>query len=123
MEHQSTINTAAIARQWLAAFNAHNLQDLLALYDEDAVHYSPKLKARQPETGGFVRGRAAMEAWWEDALQRLPSLQYELVALTADAKRVFMEYTRLVDGEAQLSVAEVLEIEDGRITASRVYHG
>ena len=120
---QQTHTPTEIARKWLAAFNAHNLEDLLGLYDEVAVHFSPKLKLRQPETGGYVKGKAAMKAWWQDALTRLPSLHYELVVLTANDDRVFMEYTRQVAGEADLSVAEVLEIKDGKIIASRVYHG
>ncbi len=115
--------TAGIARQWLAAFNAHNLEDLLSLYDDAAIHYSPKLKARQPETEGFVKGKPAMRTWWQDALERLPTLHYELVTLTASGSRVFMEYIRQVAGEPDLPVAEVLDIAAGKIVASRVYHG
>ena len=33
------------------------------------------------------------------------------------------EYTRQVEGEEDLRVGEVLEVKDGRIIASRVYHG
>lgn len=34
-----------------------------------------------------------------------------------------MEYTRVVPGESDMAIAEVLEVEDGKIVASRVYHG
>lgn len=112
-----------IAINWFAAFNAHNLDDLLALYEEDAQHYSPKLKVRQPETRGFIYGKEQLRLWWADAFKRLPSLKYEVVKLTADDSQVFMEYTRFVDGEEPLSVGEVLEIENGKIVQSRVYHG
>ena len=113
----------AIAQQWLAAFNRHDLDALLALYAEDALHYSPKLKVRQPETAGYIRGKIQLRPWWADAFLRLPTLQYEATSLTANTERVFMEYTRKVDGEADMLVAEVLEIEGGLIKASRVYHG
>jgi hypothetical protein len=33
-----------------------------------------------------------------------------------------MEYTRHVDGENSMTVGEMLEIKDGLIAASRVYH-
>lgn len=112
-----------IATKWFEAFNEHNLEKLLSLYHEEARHYSPKLKVRQPETRGFIEGKAALRAWWQDAFDRLPSLTYEVVKLTADDAQVFMEYTRYVDGEAPLSVGEVLEIQDGLIVYSRVYHG
>jgi hypothetical protein len=34
-----------------------------------------------------------------------------------------MEYTRTVNGESDLLVAEVLDIKEDKIIASRVYHG
>lgn len=113
----------SIAQHWLAAFNKHNLENLLALYDENAEHYSPKLKTRQPETKGLIKGKAALRSWWKDAFDRLPTLRYEVRKLTADEEQVFMEYTRHVSGEEDLQVGEVLEIKNGLIIFSRVYHG
>ncbi|MCX6275643.1 MAG: nuclear transport factor 2 family protein [Bacteroidetes bacterium] len=116
-------NSYDIAKQWLSAFNEHDLEKLLALYDEQAVHYSPKLKIRMPETKGFVRGKPAMRSWWRDAFDRLPCLVYREETITANDERVFMEYLRIVPGEEDMKVAEVLEIRNGLIVASRVYHG
>lgn len=113
----------AIARSWFQAFNEHDLESLLALYDDRAAHYSPKLKIRQPETEGLVKGKDALRSWWQDAFGRLPGLHYQVTSLTANGQRVFMEYIRQVPGEEDMKVAEVLEISDGKITASRVYHG
>jgi 8-oxo-dGTP pyrophosphatase MutT (NUDIX family) len=112
-----------LARRWLAAFNARDLAALLALYADSAVHLSPKLRAQKPETEGCIAGKAALAAWWGDAFARLPSMRYREIALTADEKRVWMEYERTVDGQPPLTVAEVLEVEAGAIVASRVYHG
>lgn len=112
-----------IARNWFNAFNTHQLEDLLALYSEDAEHYSPKLKIRQPETNGLVKGKAALRAWWKDAFDRLPDLYYQNTSLTANNDRVFMEYIRKVPGEEDMLVAEVLVIQQGKIIASKVYHG
>lgn len=113
----------SIATQWLKAFNDHNLNALLALYHDNAEHYSPKLKLRQPQTNGLIKGKAALQNWWQDAFDRLPSLQYIPQTLTANNERVFMEYTRKVTGEDDTHVAEVLEIQEGLIVFSRVYHG
>jgi ketosteroid isomerase-like protein len=113
----------ATAREWLRAFNERDLDRLLDLYAEDAVHTSPKLRERRPETEGRVRGRAALRAWWEDSLRRVPTLRYEGAVLTADNERVWMEYQRTAAGEPPLTVAEVLILRDGKIVESRVYHG
>jgi ketosteroid isomerase-like protein len=112
-----------IAMQWFEAFNANDLEKLLALYANDAQHFSPKLKERQPASNGLIIGKEALRAWWQDAFKRLPSLTYEVLKLTADEEQVFMEYIRHVDGELDLKVGEVLEIKGGQIIASRVYHG
>jgi ketosteroid isomerase-like protein len=111
-----------IAHQWFSAFNAHDLERLLALYADDAQHYSPKLKIRQPETEGLITGKDALRRWWQDSFDRLPSLKYEPQKFIADDSSVFMEYSRYVDGEKPMTVGEVLEIKDGLIVASRVYH-
>lgn len=112
-----------VAKLWLHAFNTHNLEALLELYDEDASHFSPKLKIRHPETNGLIIGKPAMREWWQDAFDRLPELHYKEERLTANSNCVFMEYTRKVNGESDSSIAEILVIKEGRITSSRVYHG
>ena len=119
--NQSEIQT--IADKWFAAFNAHNLENLLSLYDDDAEHFSPKLKIRMPETGGFVRGKDALRVWWKDSFDRLPDLQYIPTSFIDNGKSIFMEYKRIVGGEPDMMVGEVLEIHNGLIIRSRVYHG
>lgn len=112
-----------IARRWIDAFNAHDVPRLLSLYADDAWHTSPKIRVMHPETGGHLVGKAALESWWRGALERIPKLHYALTQLTADDSRVFMEYVRQAPGEPDYPVAEALEIRDGRIVASRVFHG
>ncbi len=112
-----------IALAWIEAFNEHNLEKLLQLYDEQAVHFSPKLKIRKPETNGWLNGKPSLRDWWQDAFSRLPTLQYQLLNLLADEQHVLMEYQRSVTGDPDMMVAEILEIENGLIVKSRVYHG
>jgi ketosteroid isomerase-like protein len=115
--------TRAIAEAWLARFEARDLDGLLALYADDATHTSPKIRERHPETGGLLRGKLAMRAWWQDSFDRLPSLRYIKTALTAGVDSVVLEYVRRLDGAADLPIAEVFELRDGHIMASRVFHG
>ncbi len=118
----STEELSNIAHQWFDAFNHHNLEKLLSLYDENADHYSPKLKVRQPATNGLIKGKKELRAWWRDAFDRLPSLQYEVVRLTPYQDRIFMEYIRHVEGEEDLRVGEMLEIDHHQIVRSSVFH-
>lgn len=116
-------NLDSIAFKWFDAFNEHNLEKLLNLYDDKAEHYSPKLKMKHPESNGLISGKEALRVWWQEAFECLPSLHYEVKSLTSNDYRVFMEYIRKVDGESDLRVAELLQIENGKIVFSKVYHG
>lgn len=113
----------AIGRAWLAAFNAHNVDALVALYADDATHTSPKIRALHPDSGGKLVGKAALAAWWRDANRRLPNLRYEPTAIVADGERVIIEYVRHAPGELPMPVAEAFDVRGGQIVASRVYHG
>lgn len=112
-----------IALKWFEAFNEHDLEKLLSLYSDTAEHFSPKLKIRMPQTQGLINGKQALREWWQDAFDRLPTLNYEVIKLTADDEQVFMEYIRHVKNEEDLRVGEVLQIKNGLIVFSRVYHG
>jgi hypothetical protein len=112
-----------LAKEWIDAFNSHDVARLVSLYDEACTHTSPKLRALHPETGGQIEGKAALSKWWTDAIGRLPGLRYELTAVTASEASVFLEYVRHLPGNEPMLVAEVFDVHDGKISASRVYHG
>jgi len=112
-----------IARSWLAAFNAHDVPALVALYAEDATHTSPKIRALHPDTDGKLVGHAALTEWWTESNRRLPNLRYELISITGDEQRAVIEYLRHAPDQPPMPVAESFDMADGKITASRVYHG
>jgi heme-degrading monooxygenase HmoA/ketosteroid isomerase-like protein len=118
-----TSDTRPLAERWLACFEARDLDGLLALYADDATHTSPKIRERHPETGGKLLGKAAMRAWWADSFVRLPTMRYLPTQITAGPDSVLLEYMRHVDGEPDLPIAEVFDVRDGYIVASRVFHG
>ncbi len=120
MENQ---NIKQIAEKWFAAFNEKNIDALLALYHEDAEHFSPKLKTRKPETEGFMKGKQQLYNWWKDAFDRLPTLHYKPNYFISDNDKIFMEYVRSVNGEEDLIVGEVLFVNDGKIIFSKVFNG
>ena len=111
-----------IALKWFDAFNNHDIEKLLELYSEQAVHYSPKLKIHKPETQGLISGKPTLRMWWTDAFERLPQLHYQILELTIEDDRVFMEYIRTTPGEDEMRVGEMLVIKEGTIVSSRVYH-
>jgi hypothetical protein len=111
-----------VARRWLSAFNAADVEALIELYAEDAVHESPKVRKAMPGSEGKLVGKAAMRDWWQDAFKRLPGMAYELTALTSNASRAVIEYIRNAPNEQPLAVAEAFEVREGKIVHSIVYH-
>ncbi len=113
----------SVAQAWIAAFNAHDVDALVALYAPDATHTSPKIRAQHPETGGQLVGRDALARWWRESNARITGLRYEPTAFTANDTRVIIEYVRHAPGQPDMPVAESFDVRDGHIVASRVYHG
>jgi hypothetical protein len=112
----------SIANSWFKAFNDHDLEALLSLYHENAKHYSPKLKLKHPATDGLLVGKEALRNWWEEAFQNIPTLRYYPNFIICDGNKIFMEYLREAEGDADLIVGELLVIENGLIVESKVYH-
>ena len=111
-----------IAQSWFKAFNEHNLETLLTLYSENARHFSPKLKAKHPETNGLIIGKNKLRDWWHEAFQNIPTLNYHPNFIICEGDKIFMEYVRKVVGEPDLVVGELLVIDNGLIVESKVYH-
>ncbi len=66
----------AFAEAWIAAWNAHDLDRILAHYADDIVFLSPV--ARQRLGDGRVAGLPALRAYWSKALQAAPDLRFAL---------------------------------------------
>jgi hypothetical protein len=111
-----------VARRWLAASNSGDVEAMIDLYSEDAVHESPKVRRSLPGSDGKLVGKAAIRTWWEQSIGGVPGLSYELSALTSDGSRAVIEYLRRAPGEEPVAVAEVFEVRDGKIVHSIVYH-
>lgn len=119
----SSHENETLALKWLEAFNAHDVDALVALYAENATHTSPKIRAQFPQTQGQLVGKRALHDWWTDSNRRLPNLRYELTNITANEHRAIIEYVRHAPEQAPMPVAEAFDIQAGKIVASRVYHG
>ena len=67
------------AADWIAAWNAHDLQRVLAHYADNFEMSSPYIVQLLGEPAGKLKGKAAVGAYWRRALERMPTLRFELV--------------------------------------------
>jgi hypothetical protein len=123
MAREINLTPQEIVDEWLSAFNRGDADGMVALYSDDAIHTSPKLRAAQPASEGRVVGKAAMRRWWQDAFDRSPGIRYELVTTVSNDHVATIEYLRLEPGRPTLRVAEIFEIQKGKIVRSHVFHG
>lgn len=80
------------AQAWVAAWNARDLDQVLAHYEEDFVFQSPMITVVTGEPSGRLQGKAAVRAYWAAALARLPDLHFELVDVLLGAGCLTLYY-------------------------------
>lgn len=114
-----TINTAsseerALVERYLALMQAgpKNIDDLVALFDEEAIYIEPF--AGQPQTHS---GKAAIRAFYEVALaQHLNGVRLTLDRLDIDEGRLRSEWTCHLSGmPTPMRGFDLLDLRDGRI--------
>lgn len=110
----------SVASAWFAAFNKHDINALLCLYEENARHFSPRLVVSKPETGGYISGKAALHEWWTGAFQDIPTLQYAVIEIKVEGDNAKMKYKRTAAGQKDSIISETLTIKDGKIVSSSV---
>lgn len=71
----------AFAAEWIMAWNAHDLDRILAHYADDIEIVTPRAVAITGD--GVVRGKPALRSYWSRALELQPTLRFEFEACLA----------------------------------------
>ena len=109
------MNPDEFARDWVEAWNAHDLERILSHYAPDVVFASPVAAEIVPESRGVIRAIDALRSYWASGLDRIPDLHFDLV----DALHTVDGVTILYRNQRDLLVAETLFFDsDGLVTQS-----
>jgi ketosteroid isomerase-like protein len=87
-----TPDPTAFADEWVRAWNAHDVEAVLAHFHEDVLFSSPVAARVLPETGGVVRGKAALRHYWQTALGQLPDLRFEVISVYRGESLLVINY-------------------------------
>ncbi|MDX2118993.1 MAG: nuclear transport factor 2 family protein [Planctomycetota bacterium] len=102
----------AFTRDWLRAWNAHDLERILAHYTDDVVFSSPfgaRLASSNDGTpDGILRGKPALRAYWQQALHRYPDLRFVPLGHTFGTDTLVIRYLSVHD----LVACEVMTLND-----------
>ena len=83
---------SAFAAEWIAAWNAHDLDRILAHYADDFEMSSPIIRSLAGAASGTLLGKPAIRAYWEKALAAIPGLHFELLDVLTGAHSVTLYY-------------------------------
>jgi steroid delta-isomerase len=114
---------AAFATEWAQAWNARDVEKVLAHFAEDVVFTSPTAMA---VVGiGTVRGKAALRAYWMKALEHIGSLKFAVdrVAWDPATRELAIIYVSDVDGRKRRMSENLTFGADERVASGEVFHG
>jgi len=80
------------AADWIASWNAHDIERILSHYADDFEMYSPVIVQVAGEPSGTLRGKIAVGAYWKKALVLIPDLQFELLSVLVGVNSLTLYY-------------------------------
>ena len=108
-----SINQAQqFAREWVEAWNSHDLDRIMSHYADDFQMTSPFIVTMMNEPTGTIKGKENVRAYWAKALERLPDLHFDLIEVLASVDSIAIYYHAVLGKRA----VEVLFIdENGKV--------
>jgi ketosteroid isomerase-like protein len=78
--------------EWLAAWNAHDLEAILAHFADEVVFTSPLALQIVDGSDGVLRGKVALRAYWSEGLRRNTELHFEIEDLYLGVNTIVIHY-------------------------------
>jgi len=92
------VDAITFSRGWVDAWNAHDVDAVLAHFADDVLFTSPVAARVVPESGGVIRGKAALRRYWTTALGRLPDLHFTVEDVYAGVDTIVITYRNQAGG-------------------------
>lgn len=112
MDHADAV---AFAEGWVNAWNSHDLDAVLSHFADNVVFTSPVVAQFVDGSGGVIRGKAALRAYWAEGLRRIPDLHFEVVGVYVGVDALVINYRN----QLGRLVNEVLIFDGSLVTQGR----
>ncbi len=111
----------AFAMKWIDAWNSGDLEQVLALYNDDFEMRSPLIAERGFSPSGVLRGKAAIRPYWGAGIANAkPPLVFELIDAYAGVGTIAIHYRSV----GRKYVVEVVSLDErGRVIRGSACHG
>ncbi|KWX25763.1 polyketide cyclase [Mycolicibacterium wolinskyi] len=106
-----TPEPSTFADDWVRAWNAHDVEAVLAHFHDDVLFSSPVAARVLPGSGGVVRGKDALRRNWTTALAGMPDLHFEVLDVYRGESVLVIHYRNQRGG----LVNEVLIFDGDRV--------
>lgn len=108
------------AREWIEAWNSHDLERIFSHYTEDFEMSSPLIFERMNEPSGTLKSKDKIRPYWEQGLANIPDLHFELESVLVGANSL----TILYKNQKNQQVAEVLILNsEGKAISGNAHYG
>ena len=102
-----------LAKHWVAAWNAHDLEAIMSHYDERIELISPVAEKLLGTPNGKVSGKASLRQYFQRGLEAYPELHFELQDVLAGLNSLVLYYTN----QKGTRTAEFMDFgADGKVT-------
>ncbi len=81
-----------LAAHWVQSWNSHDLAEIMSHYAEDVVLVSPVAARILNDPLGTVKGKDALRAYFQKALEAYPNLKFDLLDLMWGLSSVVLYY-------------------------------
>ncbi len=101
----------AFAREWVDAWNAHDIERILSHYTDDFEMTSPLIVERKLSPNGRLKGKDAIRSYWGKGLAATPNLRFDLLNVMIGVNSLGIFYRSVT---AKRTVIERIEFNDQR---------
>ncbi|MBA15388.1 MAG: hypothetical protein CMN73_03430 [Sphingomonas sp.] len=111
----------AFAANWIANWNARDLDAILAHFAEDARFISPL--AAEVTGSAVITGKADLRAYWSRALEASTDLHFTLIAAICDveAQLLGVHYIARRNGKARRALEMMRFVDDRQVEGESFY--
>lgn len=110
-----------VVEAWVDAFNARDLEAILALYADDIVTETPLLLRLGRDGEPRLAGKAALRDYFGRALAAAGPIHFTPRHLAIDGDVALLEYDREAPHGGHPGVVERFVVRGGRIAETRVF--
>jgi hypothetical protein len=109
------------AHEWIAAWNSHDLDRVLAHYSDDFQMTSPLIAQWLGIADGKLQGKEAIRRYWAQGLAKMPQLQFKLLDVVVGVNSLGIVFESV---GLPRTVLEFMQLDDQkRCVRSEALHG